>query len=41
VQLSASPVLIVASTAARLITGSAPGSARQVGQVRVLGGAPW
>src|ERR1044071_6192462 len=36
-QPSASPSLIVHSTALRFATGSAPGCARQTGQVRVFG----
>ena len=39
VQFSASPARIVFSTAARLITGSTPGSAMHTGQTWVFGGA--
>ena len=39
-QLSASPMRIVASMAARLATGSEPGRPRQTGQTWVLGSAP-
>ena len=39
-QPSASPIRIVASIAAALATGSAPGSPRHTGQVWVLGSAP-
>jgi hypothetical protein len=39
-QLSASPMRIVASIAARFATGSAPGRPRQTGQTWVLGSAP-
>src|SRR5947207_12023432 len=40
-QPSASPSLIVHSTALRFATGSAPGCARQTGQVRVFGSAKY
>src|SRR5262245_38557907 len=39
-QPSASPVRIAKSTAALLVTGSAPGRPRQTGQTCVFGGAP-
>ncbi len=39
VQSSASPAMIVFSTATRLITGSTPGSAMHTGQTCVFGGA--
>src|SRR5438034_1596938 len=40
-QPSASPSLIVHSTALRFATGNAPGCARQTGQVRVFGSAKY
>src|SRR3954469_18610597 len=39
-QLSASPIRMVASMAARVATGRAPGSPRHTGQTWVLGSAP-
>jgi hypothetical protein len=40
VQFNASPVIIVISTARRLITGSMPGMPAQMGHTCELGGSP-
>jgi len=40
VQFRASPVMMVYSTALRLMTGSTPGMPRHTGQTRVFGSAP-
>jgi hypothetical protein len=39
-QLRASPVMMVSSTARRLMTGSTPGMPRQIGQTWLFGAAP-
>src|SRR3954452_3641987 len=39
-QLRASPVMIVSSTARRLMTGRTPGIPRQIGQTWLFGDAP-